>query len=156
MVILKNLYENKVNNDDIEELETRNKIVLPAKYKKFILETNGGTPDQEHNCFEISGYYGKRSLLDYLDGIEAPLSGIEEGIIMFQDRLPNGFIPIGGDPGGNLICLGINMPYKDQIFYWDHEDELDKTGLSKKDMSNMYWVADDIYGFLEKLKRAEE
>lgn len=65
-------------------------------------------------------------------------------IELLDGRLPNGFIPIGDDPGGNLICLGTNETYYDKIYFWDHEEE-------HGDISNMYLLANDIYEFLKKL-----
>src|SRR5699024_12370459 len=62
------------------------------------------------------------------------------------DRLPEGFIPIGDDSNGNQICLGIKEPHYDHIYIWDHEDEQDEP-----DMSNMYFVANDIWEFLDSL-----
>ncbi|WP_311520249.1 SMI1/KNR4 family protein [Paenibacillus albidus] len=53
---------------------------------------------------------------------------------------------IGNDPGGNVICLGINKEYYETIYFWDHEEE-----LNDLDMSNMYFLANSIYEFLDQL-----
>jgi hypothetical protein len=38
---------------------------------------------------------------------------------VYLDRLPEGFLPIGTDPGGNLLLLG--PPKRAGIYAWDHE-----------------------------------
>lgn len=156
MVAIKDLYMTKVTSEDISEFEDRMGIKLPNKYKQLVLKQNGGKP--EPNYFEIPEFPGKDSILDFLYGINVTQSygNLEKKIETFKDRIPSPFIPIGRDPGGNLICVGTKAPYKDKIYYWDHEDELDRKGISKMDMSNMYWIADDIYEFLEKLLPGEE
>jgi hypothetical protein len=134
----------------VTAFERRRGIKLPESYRRFILEQNGGEPDP--NYFEINGFEGGGSLLDYLADI-APDStgGLDKLIDMFPGRLPAGFIPIGLDPGGSLICLGLNAPCEGKIYYWDHEMALDSKGLNKRNMSNMYWLADDIYELLNRL-----
>ncbi len=64
-------------------------------------------------------------------------------------RIPEEFIPIADDPGGNLICLGIKGTYYENIYFWDHEQE---SGDGEPNMSNMYYLAPDIWTFLKNLK----
>ncbi len=134
----------------IAAFEARRGLTLPESYRAFLLEQNGGEP--EPNGFEIDGFEGGGSLLDYLADI-APYSsgGLDKLYELFSGRLPPGFIPIGLDPGGSMICLGLNAPREGKIYYWDHEAALNVKGLNKRDMSNMYWLADNIQKFLDKL-----
>ncbi|WP_236347706.1 SMI1/KNR4 family protein, partial [Paenibacillus plantiphilus] len=74
---------------------------------------------------------------------------LERYLDIFKGRIPKGFIPIGDDPGGNMICLGMDGKYRERIYFWDHEEECE-------DMSNMYFLADDIYEFLNRLYDDEE
>jgi hypothetical protein len=142
MVTIDNSYK-KLTLDDINKFELQFNLVLPPKYKKFLLESNGGAP--EPNVFEtgepgiscVNGLFGI-----YTGGYEDV--GVRMGV--FDGRLPNGFIPVGDDPSGNLICLGITHRYYEKIYFWDHEEEPDEP-----DMSNMHFLADNIYDFLDNL-----
>jgi hypothetical protein len=62
--------------------------------------------------------------------------------------LPAGVILIGGDPGGNGICLVISGERRGQIWFWDHERE-----PSKPDWSNMDLVAPSFDAFMRGLTR---
>lgn len=152
MAIMKDLFNKKVTPEEIVGLEARWNVKLPDAYKRFLLETNGGEP--EPNYFEIPEVPNAGSIVDYFNGISVstPYGNLDAALDMYQDRLPDGFIAIGADPGGNVLCLGITMPHLGKLYYWDHHDELDKRGRSKKDMSNMYWLADDLYDFLDNLR----
>lgn len=152
MAIIKDLFHKKATPEEIAILESSRKMKLPGPYKKFLLETNGGEP--EPNYFDIPDLPGQGSLVDYFNGlgVSTPYGNLETALDTYRDRLPDGFIAIGADPGGNVLCLGIKMPHLGKLYYWDHHDELDKRGRSKKDMSNMYWLADDIYEFLDNLR----
>ncbi|SDZ68857.1 SMI1-KNR4 cell-wall [Evansella caseinilytica] len=68
-------------------------------------------------------------------------------IDIMEGRMPEGFIPIGDDPSGNTICLGTKEPYCEKIYFLDHEQEPEHPD----DMSNMYFLANDINEFLDKL-----
>lgn len=152
MTVIDDIYKKKVSIDEIRKFEDCKKIKLPNSYVKFILETNGGQPSP--NCFDIPEAPGKLFAVDLFYGIDVKSSygDLENAMDLFQGRIPESFIPIGDDPGGNILCLGIVTPYVGKIYIWDHHDELDRRGLSKMDMSNMYWVADDIYELINKLR----
>ena len=142
MVSIDHSYK-KLTLDDINKFELQFKLILPQKYKNFLLESNGGNPVP--NVFE-TGEPGI-SCVNGLFGIYT--GGYEDvGIRMevFDGRLPDDFIPIGDDPSGNLICLGISQRYYDKIYFWNHEEEPEEP-----DMSNMNFIADTIYEFLDKL-----
>lgn len=83
--------------------------------------------------------------------VSTTYGNLEKNFESYRDRIPDSFLPLGNDLGGNIICVGIIFPHIDTIYFWDHHDVLDRRGLSKMDMSNMYWLADDIYEFLDKL-----
>ncbi|WP_121612649.1 SMI1/KNR4 family protein [Mesobacillus foraminis] len=130
--------------EQIEKFETENNIKLTELYKSFLLKWNGGkvTP----NLFNISDKQGK-SVLNVFYGIGDMYDNLTDFIDIMDERLPLGFIPIGDDPSGNVICLGTKDPYYEKIYFWDHEQEPE----NPDDMSNMYFLANDIDEFLDKL-----
>ncbi|MYL59808.1 SMI1/KNR4 family protein [Virgibacillus halodenitrificans] len=128
----------------IEDFEIENNVKLTELYKKFLLKWNGGKVLP--NLFKISDEQGP-SVLNVFYGIGDMYDNLTDFIDIMYDRLPFGFIPIGEDPSGNVICLGTEDPYYEKIYFWDHEQEPD----DPDDMCNMYFLANDIYEFLDNL-----
>lgn len=121
-----------------------NDVVLTESYKDFLLKWNGGKVIP--NVFMISDEQGP-SVLSVFYGIGDMYDNLADFIDIMDERLPAGFIPIGDDPSGNTICLGTKGAYYDKIYFWDHEQE----PVDPDDMSNMYFLANDIEGFLNSL-----
>lgn len=130
--------------EQIEKFEIENNLKLTELYKSFLLRWNGGkvTP----NLFMISDEQGP-SVLSVFYGIGDMYDNLTDFIDIMDERLPLGFIPIGDDPSGNVICLGTKEPYYEKIYFWDHEQESE----TPDDMSNMYFLANDIDEFLDNL-----
>lgn len=128
----------------IEKFEIENNVKLTELYKEFLLKRNGGKVIP--NLFMISDEQGP-SVLNVFYGIGDMYDNLTDFIDIMDERLPLGFIPIGDDPSGNVICLGTKDPYYDKIYFWDHEQELEYPD----DMTNMYFLANDIYEFLNNL-----
>lgn len=135
----------KLTLNCIENFEGENAVKLSNNYIKFLLKWNGGKP-RPGNVFKIDGY--GESVLNVFNGIGDMYDNLSDIIDIYEFRLPEGFIPIGDDPGGNAILLGTTEPYYDHIYFWDHENEPD---LDEPDMSNMYFLADNIWDFLDSL-----
>ncbi|WP_062050322.1 SMI1/KNR4 family protein [Bacillus sp. JCM 19034] len=130
--------------EQIEIFENENNIKLTEKYVNFLLKWNGGKVIP--NLFMISNEQGP-SVLNVFYGIGDMYDNLTDFIEIMDERLPVGFIPIGDDPSGNVICLGTKEPYYDKIYFWDHEQEPE----DPDDMSNMYFLANSIDEFLDNL-----
>lgn len=135
--------------EQIEQFEVRNDLKLPEKYKSFLLQCNGGYT--EPSLFKISDKQGK-SVVNVLNGIGNMYDNLDKVIEIYEFRLPDRFIPIGDDHGGNVICLGTKEPYYETVYFWDHELEPE----NPDDMSNMYFLANDIEEFLNNLIEEKE
>ncbi|WP_025684906.1 SMI1/KNR4 family protein [Paenibacillus maysiensis] len=135
--------------EEIEEFEIEHDVKFTEQYKKFLQESNGGYPVP--NMFKISDEQGE-DVLNVFYGIGDMYSNLEDYLDIYEDRLPQGFIPIGNDPGGNVICLGTNTEYYEKIYFWDHEEESE----DPDDMSNMYFLANTIYDFLDLMHEDSE
>lgn len=130
--------------EQIEAFENENNIKLTEQYTNFLLKWNGGKVIP--NLFMISKEQGPSVLNDFY-GIGDMYDNLTDFIEIMDERLPVGFIPIGDDPSGNVICLGTKEPYYDKIYFWDHEQEPE----NPDDMSNMYFLANGIDEFLGNL-----
>jgi hypothetical protein len=137
----------KISIKDVDKLEKSLNIILPKKYKEFLLKYNGGKPDPYN--FDIP----KRgdSALNYFFGIRGPKDyDLQELVERKIDRIPSNFIPIGVDSFGNNVCVGIKSNYVEKIYFWDHEKESTDEN-DNPTMDNMYFLANDIDEFIEKL-----
>lgn len=82
---------------------------LPAAYRRFLLESDGGEP--ESNQFAVGGSNN---------------SGVNEffslGELQDEDRsrMPEGCLPIADAEGGNLVLLDLG---DGSVLFWDHEIE---------------------------------
>ena len=132
--------------EDIIAFEDDHNIKFTNLYTKFLLENNGGDTGG-NNIFKISDNQGE-SVLDVFLGIDFRHYDLGKDINIYKGRMPNEFIPIACDPGGNIICLGIKNEYYEKFFFWDHENENDDA-----DMSNMYFLASNIYEFVSNLRK---
>jgi len=138
----------KLTLEDIKDFEQENNIRLTTNYKDFLLKWNGGYI--EPHLFYISDKQGI-SGMNIFYGIGDIEDDLLEVIDDLDGRLPDGFISIGDDPNGNQICLGTLQPHYDHIYFWDHEQEVDES-----DMSNMYFLASNIWEFLDSLYEDED
>lgn len=135
--------------EQIEKFEIENHVKLTELYKSFLLKWNGGKV--RPNLFMISDEQGP-SVLNVFYGIGDMYDNLTDFIDIMDERLPLGFIPIGDDPSGNVICLGTKEPYYEKIYFWDHEQEPE----DPEDMSNMFFLANDIDEFLDNLYEDSE
>ena len=149
MIKMLDTYQN-LSQKDIEDFETSNSIELTDNYKEFLLKWNGGIPSP--STFIISEEEEDVSGVNYFYSIGDRDNDLEEFLDILRLRLPEVFIYIADDPVGNGILLGISGPYYDQIYFWDHENEPD---LDEPDMRNMYFLADNIWEFLDSLYEDE-
>jgi|SRR5690625_552941 len=138
-----------ISRKDMEDFETSNSIELTDHYKRFLLKWNGGAPYV--GVFMISEEGGP-TVMNYFYSIGHTDNDLADSLDSFHLRLPEGFISIGDDGVGNAILLGISGPHYDQIYFWDHENESD---LDEPDMSNMCFLADNIWAFLDNLYEDE-
>ncbi|MBC1436124.1 SMI1/KNR4 family protein [Listeria rocourtiae] len=130
-----------LKEEDIQKFESINGVALPRVYRLFLKENNGG--ETEPNLFFISENQGA-SVLDSFFGLGDIYGNLQDFIDIYDGRLPDDFIPIGNDPGGNAICVSINEDNSDNIYFWDHEEETE----NPNEMSNVFLLANDIEEFI--------
>jgi len=134
----------KLTVEAIEKFESKHDLKLTDLFVQFLLETNGGNPEKK--TFRISDSQGD-GILSRFYSIGDTRNSLSKYIDILEGRIPNDFIPIANDPSGNIICLGMQNEYYENIFFWDHEQENDEA-----DMSNMYFLATNIYEFVENME----
>ncbi len=135
-------FGNTCNPDALAEYEAQRSIELPADYRQFLIKYNGGVPSKGALVLEECGISVK---LDVLYGIQD-----ERGLDMrfateeWKDEMPEGFIVIGGDPGGAMFILGTSS--EPGIYYWDHQHSLPG---SSEELGNTFYLAATFTELLE-------
>lgn len=132
---------------------------LPASYRQFLLEHNGGIPDP--NCFIVPGdedFDGETSerqmacffaIHDQKWNDNTPEGSLayplQEAWQNFQTEVPESqVIPIGKDWNGSYICLGYVGQKQGQVFFYDH------------DYDTLRPLATDFPSFIEALSLCED
>ncbi|PFG12305.1 SMI1/KNR4 family protein [Bacillus sp. es.036] len=132
----------KITLDDIKKFENENNLKLPKEYIEFLLEHNGGFPQE--SGFKISEVEGE-SLVNKFYGIGNMKSNLGKVLEVLEGEIPAGFISIANDPAGNEILIGISGDYLEKVYFWMHDVE------PEEEMDNMFILADSFSEFLDNL-----
>jgi len=145
----------QINMNDIENFEVGYSLSLPEDYKQFLLKYNGGEPnkylfkDKKLGTLVLNVFYGIN--------IEDSYDELNNVIKTYKGRIHSSFIPIGDDPGGNQFVLGIKGKFKDKVYFWDHNTELENDEFSENVLpGNMYLLANSFDEFIGKLEEDSE
>jgi hypothetical protein len=126
----------------LQELERLFSGELPADFKNFLTDSNGGKP--ETNEFYVPA-------LKLSSGVNHFLSA--EEILAKKESMKERFLdeawPIAYAEGGNYVCLvsGKNAG----VYYWEHENEAEE-GFPAT-VKNMSKVADTFSDFFNSLRK---
>lgn len=111
---------NAIGQKDLLEVEEKIGCQLPDEYKSFLLKHNGGRPvidgvrhNNEH--FDYVGYF-------YAIRGEMYHDDLSRQVGEYKDMIPEGYLPIGESPGGDVFCISLKASTKGSIFHWDHEE----------------------------------
>ena len=129
---------------DIIEFEETNEVSLPEDYKAFLLQHNGGRP--ENNVLADAG-----TDVQWLFGmVEEPAwASLFHALDAYEGRIPAWYIPIGTDSGGNLFIMSLYEENKGVIALWWHEDEAEQNGSEY--FENLTHVANSFSEFTDLL-----
>jgi hypothetical protein len=134
---------NSISENELIKTESELQIRFPDSYRDFLLKHNGGL--SEEGVFDIQNR-GQSSIIFYGINTGEDYSDLVINFIAYRKRLPDDTVPIGFDPGGNLICLvKINGDWK--VFFWDHEVENDPPEISK-----MFFIKNSFSEFINCLE----
>jgi hypothetical protein len=101
---------------DLAALEAGLRSAFPADYRQFLLQENGGRLLQEYE-FAVPGI-GSVPLVDLFGVAVGGRKDIQFQAKRMAHMLPPNTIPVGSDPGGNLVCVDL---LSGQVLFWSHE-----------------------------------
>lgn len=107
----------QVNQGTIEAFEALIGFSIPEEYREFLLMNNGGEPDKAD--FSVEGWGKTLVHVFYGLGTGYKAYDIDWSRSTFDDILPSEIIPIACDPGGYLICLGLEGRARGKVYFWD-------------------------------------
>ncbi len=138
----------KLTKDSLEHFEKKLGFSLPSDYKDFMLEDNGGTPEEDlafsfidvttnstnnSDLREFFVLYEDEDNDNFDDILRIYNSMVSEKLI------PPFFLPIGDDSGGNPICMNLSEDEYGSILFCDHELENKDTGfLASSKIANSF------------------
>lgn len=127
----------------VAELEKQLGIALPAEYRQFLLDFNGGIFNEPQIEPSIEGCPTDR--LTFLKGIAAstPVAELGSDVDLFDDNDPPHVLPIGATLMGNLLYM-VTDP-DDECPGW--------IGLKLAFRRKSFWLADDIESFFGLLRK---
>jgi len=132
------------SQEAITRLERELGVSFPREYVEFLLDQNGGLPRSGVFTFDDNrssvSFFGAYTGHDYND--------VGEAARMYAGRLPSEFVPVGDDPGGNVVALAVDGADSGSIWFWDHENE-SADGVPTRD--NMYKLASTLSEFIASL-----
>lgn len=131
--------------EEVAAFEDRNGVALPDTYKQFLLRNNGGRVSPCN--FDVPNWPGKWSSVAHFLKMTDEKYGLQYWYTEFDDRLPDVFLCIAVDPGGNFLCVGYESPYVGEIYYWDSSPDWNLT----EETGTIFLVAKDVNEFLENL-----
>ncbi len=139
----------------ISELERYAGLEFPQEYKDHLLKCNGGRCSPNVYTFIENGKAAKSDVNWFFAIHEGEYSNLKFYVDTYKKknkRLPSHILPIANDSGGNLICISCGQRDRGQIYFWDHEKEVDYNISDDSDYKNLYFISKSLDEFFNSLK----
>lgn len=140
-----------ISNADIQSLETRLSVRLPADYKTFLLKHNGGRPEPVD--FPIHGFdnrsYDCIKLFFRIGG--SVESSTLDWNYTIMEQLPPELFPIATTDCGDKICLvlsGTKAGQPGSVIFWDYHEAWGTEGYCYA----IYPIADSFTDLVEAIQ----
>ena len=152
-----NLYDSgtKLSIEKIKQYESEVGFSFPQDYTDFLLQNNGGIPEEDvifdfidasndkHNSTDI------REFFVFYEGEDTSYDDIMKvnRIMHEEELLPEGLFVFCDDSGGNPVCMSLREDDYGCIYFCDHELEDADNGYLL-----MSYVAGSFGEFISKLR----
>ena len=139
----------KLTVGNIDSVEKKLKNNLPEDYKAFLLEHNGGHPEDCVFSYKMADKKYE-SLINRFNAIHSEKEyNLLAKFQYYQDqkRIPTNMLPIADDPFGNIICMSLSRDDYGSIYFWDHELEVERPQFE-----NIFFISYSFKDFIDNLK----
>lgn len=156
-----------ITEEDLNNAEKKIAKKFPNEYRSFLIKHNGGRPQDDLSGFEIEWndesadecWSYDFGIVDFLNFISFDEKNSESVNFFrcyrnYKRRIPKNTIPIGYDPGGNLILIGVGEENQGKIFFWLLEAE--RQSSDEPEYLNVGFVANSFNEFMDSLFDPEE
>ncbi|VAW75611.1 hypothetical protein MNBD_GAMMA12-3827 [hydrothermal vent metagenome] len=156
-----------VAEESLVTIEKKIGVSLPQDYRAFVKEYGASQfhtlvifkPIIDLPDYISSAGYG---YFDYFFGVSdnTNIYALQWAIESYKNRVPKSLLPIGGDVGGGVICLGISGDECNKVYYWDPSNEWDVDDIEDGDdiesimFQNVHIVADTFTDFISCLEES--
>lgn len=136
----------------IEGVESALGITLAADYEAFLCEHNGGY--LEPNFLPPEGDASLHYLYSAGPNDDEDLDDLEQAAWFFSPEgdsdpdIPAGYLPIGGNEGGDIICLKVEGDDAGAVYFWTHDTAVGDDPLER--------LGDSFGTFISALRPADE
>lgn len=124
----------------IHRLETRIGRPLPASYREYLLEQDGGR--LALNTEVVKTVFGLGDVPDW--------ANLWKKLGTYDNRVPSWLLPVAQDEYGNLFAVSLRDRDSGSVWFWDHEEEADEDEPPTGD--NLSYRAADWQSFLAGLE----
>lgn len=139
----------EISKADLANFEAKSGITLPNDYSAFLLEHNGG---RSRECVCVIPKFGFSIVNDFFGINTGNSCNLASNIERYIGRVPEGFLPIANDPGGNLFILCYQGETVGKVFFWDHENEPFDETTDWQNFRNIYYITSSFESFKNMLK----
>ena len=145
-----------IGAEELRRFESAVGYRLPADYAQFLLRHNGGrtSPAAFALRWTDAGLARRfphdivHMLFGAAPGVPGDLAAMLDS---YRERIPASTLPIGMDPGGNLILLGLEAPHTGRVMLWVQDHEVDWEAGETPDFSNVGLAAASFTDFMAGL-----
>ena len=124
----------------LERLERRVGRALPADYRSYLVEQDGGQlSDNSETIREIFSL-----------GEVPEFASMWHNLEVYADRVPYWLLPVASDQFGNLFAVSLRDEDNGSVWFWDHEEEADENEPPTE--ANIKLMAQDWPTFLRSLQ----
>lgn len=129
----------RIDESEVIDLEMIIGTKLPTSYRDFLIENNGGIPDEnEFDIIECKNSSGVERFMSV-----GQIKSVKKRL---KDRFPVNSLPIANTENGNYICIVTGE--NEGIYFWDHELEVYYSAWK-----NMIFLCKDFKDFLKMLRK---
>ncbi len=137
--------EEKTNQNAIKKMEELFGYKIPNEYIAHLLKFNGGRCEPNIFSFEENGKLTTSDIDWFLALYDGEFDNLFNYLESYKGKLPNYFLPIAHDSGGNLICISCGIENRGYLYFWNHE-------INEKGEYEFFMIAKSFNDFLTGLK----
>ena len=116
-------YHGKAKKEDLDRIEQKFHVKIPAEVREHCLAYNGGYPEKPVFTDKNGDEYSVDLFIPVRDGRKRPMEETLRLLRADDGVIPDWLIPFAEEDGGNLFCFSVRESDFGAIYYYNHEFE---------------------------------